>query len=91
MAGGEAASVGSVRGMIELLWSETERQSAPGSGPASTLYSIKYCADHDGKFRAAGFGIRLTSPPLVGQRMSNPFHLERHVSGRSPALKRDEI
>jgi len=29
-----------------------EKQSAPGSGPASTLYSIKYCADHDGEFWA---------------------------------------
>jgi hypothetical protein len=52
VAGGEAASVGSVRGMIELLWSETESQSALGSCPASTLYSIKYCADHDGEFEA---------------------------------------
>jgi hypothetical protein len=27
-----------------------EKQSALGSSPASTLYSIKYCADHDGEF-----------------------------------------
>jgi hypothetical protein len=29
-----------------------EKQSAPGSGPASTLYSIKYRAGHRGEFWA---------------------------------------